>query len=76
MNIKKYDGKSIKLTDIDNQIFIGIGKYITSGDNEDLGEAFVVYDSNQWVQFIPSEIKSIEILKEQETSSKGTIVNK
>ncbi len=64
MDITIYDAKKIIVTDIDDQTFSGMGKYLPSGDNDDQGELLLVRDDEGWVtQFNPDEIKSVEIIK-------------
>lgn len=61
LDITKYDGKNIKVVSVNDRIFIGMGKYITSVDNDDQGEMLLVRDEQGWItELYPSEIKSVE----------------
>ena len=62
MDITQYDGKNIKVVSVNDRIFIGMGKYVTSVDNDNQGEMLLVRDKQGWVtELYPSEIKSVEI---------------
>lgn len=72
MNLRFYEGKNIKLTDIDGEIYEGYAAdYIFADDNEPEVEAIVLdypvrksdgYKYENPVEFTAPEIKSIDIL--------------
>lgn len=71
-NLKIYDGKTVKLTDIDGEVFTGyVGDYIYADDNEPEVEGIVLdypvrgdgYKYENPVEFDAPEIKSIEIIE-------------
>ena len=63
------EGKKIRITDIDGEIFEGIvGDYIYPEDNEPEGIAAIdIYDCphrpGQWIGFNETDIESIEIIE-------------
>ena len=63
MDITQFDRKIIEVTDKSGNKFIGIGKYLPSGDNDDEGELLLVKD-RQTMQI--NEIEPDNILKIKE----------
>ena len=70
-NLMKYEGKTIKLIDIDGDVFTGyVTDYIYADDNEPEVEGIIIkkpvrsdgYNYTHDVEFDAPEIKSIEIL--------------
>lgn len=63
------EGKKVKITDIDGEIFEGIvGDYIYPEDNEPEGIAAIdIYDCpqrpGQWIGFNETDIESVEIIE-------------
>lgn len=57
-------GKKVRLTDIDNQIFIGTVAIITGKeDNDETGrDSIDLFDGKNYIFFSDNEIKNIEIL--------------
>lgn len=57
-------GKKVRLTDIDNQIFIGTVAILTGKeDNDETGrESIDLFDGKNYIFFSDNEIKNIEIL--------------
>ena len=72
IDLKKIVGKTIKLTDIDNYIYMGeVSEYAFPEDNEPEVESIVLdyplrndgYKYENLIEFMKPEIKSIEILE-------------
>lgn len=61
---KDWWGKKVRLTDIDNQIFIGTVAIITGKeDNDETGrDSIDLFDGKNYIFFSDNEIKSIEII--------------
>lgn len=61
---KGWLGKKVRLTDIDNQIFIGTVAIITGKeDNDETGrDSIDLFDGKNYIFFSDNEIKSIEII--------------
>lgn len=61
---KGWWGKKVRLTDIDNQIFIGTVAIITGKeDNDETGrDSIDLFDGKNYIFFSDNEIKSIEII--------------
>lgn len=61
---KDWWGKKVRLTDIDNQIFIGTVAIITGKeDNDETGrDSIDLFDGKNYIFFSDNEIKNIEIL--------------
>lgn len=61
---KDWWGKKVRLTDIDNQIFIGTVAIITGKeDNDETGrDSIDLFDGRNYIFFSDNEIKSIEII--------------
>lgn len=57
-------GKKVRLTDIDNQIFIGTVAIITGKeDNDETGrDSIDLFDGKNYIFFSDNEIKNIEII--------------
>ncbi len=65
LDITKYGRKEIIVMDIDGQIFTGMGKYLTSEDNDDEGEQLLVI-GNQIFGLNPDEIKKDDLKENKE----------
>lgn len=61
---KGWWGKKVRLTDIDNQIFIGTVAIITGKeDNDETGrDSIDLFDGKNYIFFSDNEIKNIEVL--------------
>lgn len=61
---KDWWGKKVRLTDTDNQIFIGTVAIITGKeDNDETGrDSIDLFDGKNYIFFSDNEIKNIEIL--------------
>ena len=61
---KDWWGKKVRLTDIDNQIFMGTVAIITGKeDNDETGrDSIDLFDGKNYIFFSDNEIKSIEII--------------
>ncbi len=65
MNLRKLEGKKIRLIDIDGKVFTGyVGDYVAIEDNNSEEEAIIldIISHSNPIQFNKSEIKSISIL--------------
>lgn len=67
MELRRFEGKRIRLTDINEEVFIGRAEdYVFPEDNEPEGvESITLYDCPQRpypVEFYATDIKSIELI--------------
>lgn len=68
MKLRDYEGKNIRITDIDNRIFEGYVSDYVFPDDDDTGLESIIIDctkgplKGQGVEFWEKDIKSIEII--------------
>ncbi len=67
MEIRKFEGKNVRLVNIDGEVFVGRAEdYIFPEDNEPEGvESITLYDCPQRlhpVEFYATDIRSIELI--------------
>lgn len=70
MNLIEYEGKKVRITDIDNQVFEGIVSDYVYPDDDDTGLESIIVDctagplSGKPVEFWKKDIKEILIINE------------
>lgn len=68
MNLIKYEGKKVQITDIDNQVFEGVVSDYVYPDDDDTGLESIIVDctsgplSGKPVQFWEKDIKAIQVI--------------
>lgn len=68
MRLKQYEGKNIRIIDVDGQIFEGlVTDYIHAGEDDTGLESIIVNCTKGWlkdqgVEFWEKDIKSIEVI--------------
>ncbi len=62
----EWGGKTVRLTDTDNQVFYGVVDHITEkADNDETNrDSLTLFDGRNYIFFSDNEIKEIEILKD------------
>jgi len=68
MNLKKYEGRKVRIIDNDDTEFVGrVIEYIYTEDNEPEGEGLILHDDLQerLIEFRKEKIKSVKILRKE-----------
>ena len=57
MELKEFNNKVVRITDIDGQIFKGVALY----EDKDVHDGLSVNSGTRWIKLFENEIKEIEI---------------
>lgn len=63
MELKKFNNKVVRITDIDNQTFEGICLYEDKDANDEELDGLSVKSGIRWTKLFEDEIKEVEIIK-------------
>lgn len=63
MELKKFNNKVVRITDIDNQTFEGICLYEDKDVNDEELDGLSVKSGIRWTKLFEDEIKEVEIIK-------------
>lgn len=63
MELKKFNNKVVRITDIDNQTFEGICLYEDKDVNDEEFDGLSVKSGIRWTKLFEDEIKEVEIIK-------------
>lgn len=62
MNLLTYNNKKIVLTDIDNKQWVGMAYYCDADTNETAEDVLIVKTDKNYIEFLESEIKAVDII--------------
>ena len=61
MELKEFNNKGIRITDIDGQIFEGVALYEDKDVHDEEFDGLSVNSGTRWIKLFENEIKEIEI---------------
>ena len=62
MELKKFNNKVVRITDIDDQTFEGVCLYEDKDDYDEEFDGLSVKSGTRWTKFFENEIKEVEII--------------
>ncbi|CAM1660701.1 hypothetical protein SMIE22_01150 [Streptococcus mitis] len=71
MELKEFNNKVVRITDIDGQIFKGVALYEDKDVHDEEFDGLSVNSGTKWIKLFENEIKEIEITDKINQSSRG-----
>lgn len=71
MELKEFNNKVVRITDIDGQIFKGVALYEDKDVYDEELDGLSVNSGTKWIKLFENEIKEIEITDKINQSSRG-----
>lgn len=71
MELKEFNNKVVRITDIDGQIFKGVALYEDKDVHDEELDGLSVNFGTRWIKLFENEIKEIEITDKINQSSRG-----
>lgn len=71
MELKEFNNKVVRITDIDGQIFKGVALYEDKDVHDEEFDGLSVNSGTRWIKLFENEIKEIEITDKINQSSRG-----
>ena len=73
MELKEFNNKVVRITDIDGQIFEGVALYEDKDVHDEEFDGLSVNSGTRWIKLFENEIKEIEITDKINQSKKPQI---
>ena len=73
MELKEFNNKVVRITDIDGQIFKGVALYEDKDVHDEEFDGLSVNSGTKWIKLFENEIKEIEITDKINQSKKTQI---
>ena len=73
MELKEFNNKVVRITDIDGQIFKGVALYEDKDVHDEEFDGLSVNSGTRWIKLFENEIKEIEITDKINQSKKTQI---
>ena len=73
MELKEFNNKVVRITDIDGQIFKGVALYEDKDVHDEEFDGLSVNSGTRWIKLFENEIKEIEITDKINQSKKPQI---
>ena len=71
MELRKFNNKVVRITDIDGQIFKGVALYEDKDVHDEEFDGLSVNSGTRWIKLFENEIKEIEITDKINQSKKN-----
>ena len=76
MELKEFNNKVVRITDIDGQIFKGVALYEDKDVHDEEFDGLSVNSGTRWIKLFENEIKEIEITDKINQSKSPRFVSK